>query len=103
MLLCKHTLKSQIFSAIAEVNKWKRVVISRNDAEQQAKLEYMTKSERELWHQYHDSIAQKNHLEIFLQNLKKPDDLQKDALNAYEDVVSGVKKKFLLSLLPLLS
>ena len=86
-------LKSQIFSAIAEVNKWKKVVISHNDAEIQAKLEYMTKSDRELWQQYQETLAQKNHLQNFLQNLKKPDDLQKDALNAYDVIVSAVKKK----------
>ena len=32
--------KFQIFSAVAEVNKWKRVIISFHDAQQQAKLEY---------------------------------------------------------------
>ncbi len=86
-------LKSQIYSAISEVNKWKRILISYHDALFQAKFEYMTKSERKLWQQYHETLAQKNHLQDFLQTLKKPDDLQKDALNAYEDVVSGVKKQ----------
>ena len=92
-LLASPDLKSQIFSAIAEVNKWKRIFISFHDAQQQAKLEYMTKSERELWQQYQETLAQKNHLQDFLQTLRKPDDLQKDARNAYDDIVSGVKNK----------
>ena len=86
-------LKSQFYSAISEVNKWKRVVISRNAAEIQAKIEYMTKSERELWHQYQETLAQKNHLQDFLKTLRKPDDSLKDALQSYDDIVSAVKKK----------
>ena len=86
-------LKSKMFSAVAEVNKWKRILISYHDAEQQAKLEYMTKSERELWFQYQESLAQKKNLEKFLTSLKKPDESLKDALKSYDDIVSGVKKK----------
>lgn len=86
-------LQSKIISAVAEVNKWKRVIISYHDAEEQAKLEYMTVSERELWKKYQETLNQKKHLEVFLKTLRKPDDLQKDAINAYNDVLSGVKKK----------
>ena len=92
-LLANSDLKAKMFSAVAEVNKWKRILISYHDAQLQAKLEYMTKSERELWQLYQETLAQKNHLEIFLQNLKKPDDSLKDALKSYDDIVSGVKKK----------
>ena len=92
-LLANSDLKTKMFSAVAEVNKWKRILISYHDAQLQAKLEYMTKSERELWQQYQETLAQKKHLEIFLQNLKKPDDSLKDALKSYDDIVSGVKKK----------
>ena len=86
-------LKTKMFSAIADVNKWKRVIISFHDAEEQAKMEYMTKSERELWQNYFEILAQKKNLEEFLQTIKKPDESQKNALKAYDDVVSGVKKK----------
>ena len=86
-------LKSQMFSAVAEVNKWKRILISYHDAEQQAKLEYMTKSERDLWQQYQETLAQKKNLVQFLTSLKKPDESLKDALKSYDDIVSGVKKK----------
>ena len=86
-------MKSKMFSAVAEVNKWKRVIISNHDAEEQTKLEYMTESERELWQKYFETVAQKHQLEDFLKTLQKPDALQKDALQAYNDVVSGVKKK----------
>ena len=86
-------LKSKMFSAISEVNKWKRAIIPHNDAVTQAKLEYMTKSEREVWRNYFETLAQKKHLEKFLTSLKKPDISQHDALQAYNDVVSGVKSK----------
>ncbi len=32
-----------MFTEVAEVNKWNRVIISYHDAQEQAKLEYMTK------------------------------------------------------------
>ena len=86
-------LKAKMFTAVAEVNKWKRVIISFHDAEEQAKLEYMTKSERELWQKYFEILAQKKQLEEFLQTLKKPKETQKDALKAYNDLVAGVNSK----------
>ena len=86
-------LKTKMFTAVAEVNKWKRVIISYHDAEEQAKLEYMTKSERELWQRYFETLAQKKQLEQFLQTLKKPKETQKDALKAYNDLVAGVNSK----------
>ncbi len=92
-LLANSDLKAKMFSAVAEVNKWKRILISYHDAQLQAKLEYMTKSERELWQQYQVSLAQKKNLEQFLTSLKKPDDSLKDALKSYDDIVSAVKKK----------
>ena len=82
-----------MFSAVAEVNKWKRAIISYHDAQEQAKLEYMTKSERELWQKYFETLAQKRQLEEFLTTLKKPKDTQKQALKAYNDLVSGVNSK----------
>lgn len=86
-------LKTKMFTAVAEVNKWKRVIISFHDAQEQAKLEYMTKSERELWQNYFETLAQKKQLEEFLQTLKKPKETQKDALKAYNDLVAGVYSK----------
>ena len=86
-------ITSKMLTAVAEVNKWKRVIISYHDAEEQAKLEYMTKSERELWQRYFETLAQKKQLEEFLQTLKKPDDKHKDELQAYNDLVDGVKAK----------
>ena len=86
-------LKTKMFTAVAEVNKWKRVIISFHDAQEQAKLEYMTKSERELWQRYFENLAQKKQLEEFLHTLKKPDEKHKEALKAYNDLVAGVYSK----------
>ena len=86
-------MKRKMLAAVADVNKWKRVIISQRDAQEQAMLEYMSKAERELWHRYFEALAQKKQLEEFLKTLRKPDDKQKAALLAYEQVVAGVKAK----------
>ena len=86
-------MRNKMLTAVAQVNKWKRVIISQHDAEQQAKLEYMSKSERELWLKYFETLAQKKRLEEFLKTLKKPDESDKQATHTYENVVSGVKSK----------
>lgn len=86
-------LKNKMLTAVAQVNKWKRAIISQNDAEEKAKLEYMTKSERELWQKYFETLAQKKHLELFLQTLKKPDESNKEATRAFAQISSGVKNQ----------
>ena len=88
-------MNQKMLTAIAEVNKWKRVVISQHAAQEHAMLEYMTKSERESWLKYSELLAQKKHWEEFLQTLKKPDDKHKDELKAYEEIVIGVRTKIL--------
>ena len=89
------TLRTNLFNAIAEVNKWKRVIISLHDAQDQAKLEYMSKAEREIWQQYSSTVAHIHHLKQFLQTLRQPKESQSDALKAYNELVAGVKKKII--------
>lgn len=86
-------MKKRMLTAVAEVNKWKRVIISWHNAHEQAMLEYMSKAERELWQKYFEALAQKKQLEEFLQTLRKPDEKNKEELRAYNDLVSGVKAK----------
>lgn len=86
-------MRNKMFTAVEEVNKWKRVIISQRDAEEKAKLEYMSKSERELWQKYFETLGQKNQLEEFLQTLKKPDESEKEEVKAYEELVRGVYSK----------
>ena len=50
-------MRNRMLKAVAEVNRWKRFIISQHDAEQQAKLEYMTKSERKIWQKYFQTLA----------------------------------------------
>ena len=88
-------MKNKMLTAVAQVNKWKRVIISQHDADELAKLEYMSKSECELWQKYFETLAQKNHLEQFLQTLKKPDEKYKEEVKAYEELVRGVYSKIL--------
>ena len=89
------TLRSNLFNAIAEVNKWKRVIISQHDAQEQAKLEYMTKAEREIWQNHSANVAQIHNLEKFLHSLRQSKNSQADALKAYDDIIAGVKKKII--------
>ena len=86
-------LKEKVKKAMEEVNRWKRLIISQHDAEEKAKLEYMTPSEREVWHQYFETLNQKKQLEKFLQTLKKPDERQSEAMQNYEEIVTGVKSQ----------
>ena len=65
----------------------------KEEAEKKAKLEYMTPAEREIWRNYFEMLGQKKQLEKFLTTLKKPDESQKDSINAYDEMVSGVKSK----------
>ena len=86
-------LKNKMLTAVAQVNKWKRSIISQHDAEEQAKLEYMAKSERELWLKYFETLSQKKNLELFLKTLKKPDETKKEATRAFEQIASSVKNQ----------
>jgi len=86
-------LKNKMLTAVAQVNKWKRAIISQHDAQEQAKLEYMTKSERKLWQKYFETLGQKKQLEHFLQTLKKPDESDKEATSAFAQIASGVKNQ----------
>ena len=86
-------LKAKVMFGIEEVNRWKRSIISQHDAEEKAKLEYMTPAEREIWRNYFEMLGQKKQLENFLTTLKKPDESQKDSINVYDEMVSGVKSK----------
>ena len=86
-------LRNKMLKAVAQVNKWKRAIISQHDAEQQAKLEYMTKTERQIWLKYFELSGRKKQLEEFLKNHPKPKETNKDELKAYNDLVDSVKAK----------
>jgi len=86
-------MREKMLTAVAQVNKFKRVIISQHDAEEQAKLEYMSKPEQELWQKYFETLGQKKQLEEFLQTLQKPDEKYKEEVKAYEELVRGVNSK----------
>ena len=85
--------RNKTLTAVAQVNKWKRIIISQHDAEERAKFEYMSKAERELWLKFFETLAQKKRLEEFLTTLKKPDEKYKEELKAYEELVRSVHSK----------
>ena len=85
-------LRDNVINAIREVNALKNSVITKSEAEEQVKLEYLSPDERELWQKFKDIKAQKEHWETFANSLQKPLDNEK-ALRAYDDVLAGVTKK----------
>ena len=88
-------LRQDLMKSIDIVNKWKRILISRHDAELKAKLEYMTKDERKLWFNFYDAKHQKSNLKDLMENLRKPSQKFPETIDAYNDIVDGVKKKIL--------
>ena len=90
-------MRNRMLKAIANVNKWKRLILSQHDAEEQAKLQYMTKTEQQIWQKYFEALGQQKRLEDFLKTLKKPDESDREAMSAYEQVVAGVKSKIYIS------
>ena len=85
-------LRDNVINAIREVNALKNSVITKNEAEEQVKLEYLSPDERVLWQKFKDIKAQKEHWEIFANSLQKPTSDEK-VLRAYNDVVARVTKK----------
>ena len=88
-----HQLREKMLSAVTEVNRWKRAIVSQHDAELQAKLQYMTKNERKTWLRYFELFAQKKHLEAFLKNLPKPKESKKEEMEAYNNLVASTNSK----------
>lgn len=86
-------LRDNVLSAIREVNALKNTILSKDDAEEQAKLEYLTPQERQLWQQFKDINAQREHWEIFRGNMKKPPATEPEALRVYGEIIDGVAKK----------
>ena len=58
-------MKKRMLTAVAEVNKWKHVIISQHDAQEQAMLEYMSKAERHIWLKYFQTLSKKNTWKTF--------------------------------------
>ena len=80
-------LKEKVKYEIREVNHWKRAIISQHDAEEKARLEYMTPSEREIWQKYFEMLNQKKQLAKFVEEHTNPD--SKDG--KMEEVLEGAK------------
>ena len=81
---------SQEFISQKFLSQYQQELKAKHDSQEQAKLEYMTKAERELWQRYFETLAQKKQLEVFLKTLKKTKETQKDALKAYNNHFAGV-------------
>ena len=85
-------LRDNVLSAIREINAIKNIILTKNDAEEQAMLEYLTVPERELWHKFKENKAQKAHWKTFMGSMKKPPVTEPEALHTYEEIADGVAK-----------
>ena len=85
--------KMEILKLTREVNAWKRSFISADQAELQAKFEYMTKAEKKLWIKFHDLQSQRDNLQKFLQECWKPASYQTEQLKIYNEICSETEKK----------
>ena len=79
--------RMEILNLSKEVNAWKRSFISADQAELQAKFEYMTKAEKKLWIKFHDLQSQRDNLKKFLQEYWKPTSYQTEQLKIYEEIM----------------
>ena len=83
----------EILNLSREVNAWKRSFISADQAELQAKFEYMTKAEKKLWIKFHDLQSQRDNLKKFLQEYWKPASYQTEQLKIYNEIFSETESK----------
>lgn len=86
-------LQDNVLSAIREVNALKNIILTKSDAEEQAKLEYLTPEEREIWQKFKETKAQKEHWKTFAGSLKKHPATEPEAVRAYEEISDSVAKK----------
>ena len=82
--------KMEILKMTKEVNAWKRSFISADQAELQAKFEYMRKAEKKLWIKFHDLQSQRDNLQKFLQEYWKPASYQTEQLKIYVKFIATV-------------
>lgn len=85
--------RMEILNLTKEVNAWKRSFISAEQAELQAKFEYMTKSERKLWIKFQEIKSQHDNLKKFLQEYWKPESYRTEQLKIYEEICSETESK----------
>ena len=86
-------LRDNVLTALREVNALKNIVLTKSAAEEQAKLEYLSPDEREIWQRFKEAQAQKQHWTTFVKNLRQPPASEAEALQAYEDISAGVMQK----------
>ena len=89
-------LKNEMLIALKDVTALNKVVVWNKDAQNLAKLKFMTSDEKERWQNLQNLQEQKNHWELFKKNLKKPADIQQEELKAYNELLPELDKKILI-------
>ena len=79
--------------AINEVNLCKQRLVTAEEAEEKATLEYLTADEKKLWHDYKKITNEKANLEKFCQTLEKPQDYNDNDLRAYKKIIADTQTK----------
>ena len=86
-------LRQKLTAAVNEVNLCKQRLVTADEAEEKATLEYLTADEKRLWHDYKKITNEKANLEKFCQTLRKPLEDNEEAFEAYEQVIATTQKQ----------
>lgn len=86
-------LKDTFLSALDAVEKTRRYVIWQKDAEEMARVDYMTDEERDAFLLGKHYAEQQEHWELFLKELKIPEDATAEERAAYQELGPAVRKK----------
>ena len=86
--------EKDIEKSIQDVNFWKNLLITAEEAELQAKEEYMTEEEKKYMQGYHDLKGQVEHWTEFIANLNEPEK-KTDAWEKYNEIKIAVTHRLM--------
>lgn len=82
-------LENDVVKAVEEVNLWKRYFITAEEAEMQAKEEYMSQEEKDIFYEYKEIQGRLNNWNELLNNLRENDETKNKTL----DVQNALERK----------
>ena len=88
-------LRENFLQAIEECDKIRSGIVPVQEAYDDARMEYMTDDEQELYERYHHLQEERDHWEIFQKNLKEPpEDVSEEERQAVAELHAALKEKF---------
>ncbi|MGN0950126.1 MAG: MobA/MobL family protein [Mitsuokella sp.] len=86
-------LRTRFLNTIHDYEHKKEMLVSPEDALEEARLEYMTSEERNVYLRYKHLLEEQEHWKTFEENLQKPDTKDADALQAFQELGPALKEK----------